>query len=150
MKNILILCVGNICRSPMAEGIFSSELPNLTVTSAGTGALIGHPADKIAVELMRLREIDISRHVARQVGQLMSRQADLILVMDSLQRRTMETQYPFVRGKVFRIAESINQEIPDPYRKSEKVFEQVLSLIEEGSASWIERIKKITQERQCI
>jgi protein-tyrosine phosphatase len=48
---------------------------------------------------------------------MLCRQADLILVMDLAQRRYLESTYPFVRGKVFRIADTLAQDVPDPYRQ---------------------------------
>ncbi|MET3497588.1 low molecular weight protein-tyrosine-phosphatase [Variovorax boronicumulans] len=148
MKSVLTVCIGNICRSPMAEGLLAAGLPDLRVVSAGTGALIGQPADPTAQKLMRQRGIDISGHVAQQVSQLLCRQADLILVMDLAQRRHLESAYPFVRGKVFRLAEHMSQDVPDPYRQSELVFAQVLAQIESGARAWTDRILKITQPEQ--
>ncbi|ADU35309.1 MULTISPECIES: low molecular weight protein-tyrosine-phosphatase [Variovorax] len=145
MKSVLTVCIGNICRSPMAEGLLAAGLPHLRVVSAGTGALIGQPADATAQKLMRARGIDISGHVAQQVSQLLCRQADLILVMDLAQRRHLESTYPFVRGKVFRIADTLAQDVPDPYRQGEAAFTDALALIEAGARSWIERVLKITK-----
>lgn len=148
MRAVLTVCVGNICRSPMAEGLLAAGLPHLRVFSAGTGALVGKPADATAQELMRRRGIDISGHVAQQVSQMLCRQADLILVMDREQRRYLESNYPFVRGKVFRIAEFAGQDVPDPYTQDEAAFEHALALIDAGTRTWIERILKITQPEQ--
>lgn len=116
--------------------------------SAGIGALVGKPADPIAQKLMAHRGIDISTHTAQQISQFLCRQADLILVMDQEQRRHLESQYPSTRGKVFRITEEEKKDIPDPYKKSEAAFEEALSLIEIGAASWISRILKITKPEQ--
>ncbi|RST54715.1 low molecular weight protein-tyrosine-phosphatase [Variovorax sp. DXTD-1] len=148
MKSILTVCIGNICRSPMAAGLLAAGLPHLRVVSAGTGALVGKPADAMAQRLMQQRGIDISAHVAQQVSQLLCRQADLILVMDMEQRRYLEATYPFVRGKVFRIAEAAKQDVPDPYRKDEAAFEHALALIDVGARTWIDRILKITKPEQ--
>ena len=148
MKSVLTVCIGNICRSPMAEGLLAAGLPHLRVVSAGTGALVGKPADATAQKLMQKRGIDISGHVAQQVSQLLCRQADLILVMDLAQRRHRESTYPFVRGKVFRIADTTAQDVPDPYRKDEADFEHALALIDAGARTWIDRILKITKPEQ--
>lgn len=148
MRSVLTVCIGNICRSPMAEGLLAAGLPQLRVFSAGTGALVGRPADATARRLMQLRGIDISGHVAQQVSQLLCRQADLILVMDRDQRRHLETAYPFVRGKVFRIAEFEGHDVPDPYGKDEAAFEHALALIDAGACAWIDRILKITKPEQ--
>jgi protein-tyrosine phosphatase len=148
MKSVLTVCIGNICRSPMAEGLLAAGLPHLRVVSAGTGALVGQPADAMAQKLMQKRGIDISGHVAQQVSQLLCRQADLILVMDLAQRKHLESTYPFVRGKVFRIGDTTAQDVPDPYRKGEADFERALALIDAGTRTWIDRILKITKPEQ--
>jgi protein-tyrosine phosphatase len=149
MRSVLTVCIGNICRSPMAEGLLAAGLPHLRVFSAGTGALVGKPADPMSQALMQRRGIDISGHVAQQVSQMLCRQADLILVMDREQRRHLEATYPFVRGKVFRIAEfSVAQDVPDPYGKDEAAFEHALALIDAGVRTWIDRILKITKPEQ--
>ncbi len=148
MKTVMTVCIGNICRSPMAEGLLAAGLPHLRVMSAGTGALVGKPADPMARRLMDARGIDISGHLAQQVSQMLCRQADLILVMDTEQRRFLEATYPFTRGKVFRIAEAAKQDVPDPYKEGEEAFEHALSLIEVGARTWIDRILKITKTEQ--
>ncbi|KIQ16322.1 protein tyrosine phosphatase [Variovorax paradoxus] len=148
MKTVLTVCIGNICRSPMAEGLLAAGLPHLRVVSAGTGALVGKPADPTAQALMRARGIDISGHVAQQVSQMLCRQADLILVMDLAQRRHLESAYPFVRGKVFRIADTTAQDVPDPYRQGDAAFERALALIDAGARTWIDRVLKITKPEQ--
>jgi protein-tyrosine phosphatase len=133
----------------MAEGLLSVGLSHMHVASAGIGALIGKPADPMAQALMKQRGIDISGHVAQQINQLLCRQADLILVMDTEQRRYLEINYPFVRGKVFRIAENDKKDVPDPYKKGVAEFESALALIDAGADFWKNRIKKITElERQ--
>lgn len=142
MKSVLVVCIGNICRSPMGEALLAAALPQISVSSAGTGALIGHPADDIAKALMNARGLDIEAHRARQITQLMCQQADLILTMDEGQRRHIESRYPLTRGKVFRFAETLKQDVPDPYRQGQDAFEYALQLIDAGTLAWAERIQK--------
>jgi protein-tyrosine phosphatase len=142
MKSILVVCIGNICRSPMAHILLANALPQLTVTSAGTGALIGHPADPIACELMAARGLDLSQHRARQITQSMCAPVDLILTMDEGQRRHIENNYPLTRGKVFRLAETAKLNIPDPYKMGQGAFEHALQLIDAGVETWAERIRR--------
>jgi protein-tyrosine phosphatase len=143
IKNILIVCTGNICRSPMAEGLMAAALPDCQVSSAGLGALIGYPADPIACELMAERGLPIAAHRARQINLDLCQRADLILVMDRPQRRELEQRYPFAQGKVFRMCEIDAKDVPDPYRASRQVFQQSLALIDVGAKQWVDRISRV-------
>ena len=67
-KTILVVCSGNICRSPIGEGLLRDRLRGkVTVSSAGCTALVGHPADPLAVEVAAEHNCDISAHRARQI-----------------------------------------------------------------------------------
>ena len=142
MKSVLIVCIGNICRSPMAEAMLAAALPGVAVSSAGTGALVGYPADETAQALMTESGLDIAAHRARLLNTAMCQQADLILTMDNEQRRFIEERYPFTRGKVFRIAEAAKADVPDPYRLGRASFENAYRLIGAGVAAWAEKIRK--------
>jgi protein-tyrosine phosphatase len=143
MKSILVVCEGNICRSPMAEGLFSAVLPGVNVRSAGLNALSGTPADKTAVRLMESRRIDITAHRALQITPELCLQADLVLVMSTDQRKRLEEKYPFACGRTFRLDEFGKRDIPDPYRRPEFAFEESLALIDHGVREWLRRIQKI-------
>ena len=140
MQNILVLCIGNICRSPMAEGLLKQALPGKTIRSAGLGALIGKPADPLSVQIMAEQGIDISAHRAQHVSARMVSEADLILVMDLEQKRHVETQYVGSRGKVFRICEFSKQDVADPYREGMERFQAAFRLIDEGVKEFVSQI----------
>ncbi len=143
-NNILIVCVGNICRSPMAEALLKSTLstrPNVyQVSSAGIGALVGHPADNKAKQLMIEKGIDISGHRADQLNEDMIRKADIILVMESAHKQAIEAKQPSAKGKVFRLGEWGDFDIPDPYQRDSIVFESVLRLIDLGVNQWLKKL----------
>ncbi len=141
-KSILVVCVGNICRSPMAEALLQRRLHerDISVSSAGLGALVGHQADEIARNLMMEKGIDISGHRARQIDAGMLRDAELILVMEGWQQREIEQNFPTTRGKVFRLGHWGNFDIADPYRKPRDAFEVALTAIERGIDEWMKRL----------
>lgn len=143
MKQILVLCIGNICRSPMAEGMLKRALPDRVVRSAGLGALIGKPADPLSVQLMAEQGIDITEHRAQQISAGLVAQAELILVMDAEQKQYVETQYMGARGKVFRLCEATKVDIPDPYHEGIESFREAYTLIDEGVRFWVEQIERM-------
>ncbi len=135
-SRILTVCIGNICRSPMAEALLKDRLAKrgvrATVESAGVGALVGHPADPQAVALMQERGLDITAHRGRQLTPDMIRAFELILVMEADQQRAVEGILPSARGRVHRIGRWGNFDVPDPYRKDREAFERALALIDRG------------------
>lgn len=133
----MLVCIGNICRSPMAEVMLKNQHPQLTVFSSGLGALVGKPADPFSVELMTEKGINLTNHCAQQINSVLVSSSDLILTMEQKHIDKLHSQYPESRGKVHLIGKWIdNQEVPDPYRKDKKAFTQSLELIEAGLEAW--------------
>jgi protein-tyrosine phosphatase len=136
LGKVLLVCVGNVCRSPMAAALLQERLSGLQdrslVESAGIGALVGQQADVFAVELMRNRGLDLSQHRGRQLTRELAARFDLILVMDERQQRAVENIFPPARGRVHRLGRFGNFDIPDPYGKPRAAFEHSLALIERG------------------
>jgi len=125
----------------MAEGLLRSCAPeDVVISSAGIGALVGEPADPIAVKLMQDRGIDISQHRARQLTLEIVREADLILVMEKRHMNAVHSISPSAHGKVHEIGKWIDAEVPDPYRKSPEYFEHILGLLERGVKAWCKKI----------
>ena len=112
----------------------------ITVESAGLGALVGHPASDFAVELMHERGIDITSHRARQLHPDMVSAADLILVMELGHKKVIDEVDQAARGKVHRLGEWQDTEISDPYQQSKAVYAEALKNIEAGVADWVERL----------
>jgi protein-tyrosine phosphatase len=144
IQNILIVCVGNICRSPMGEALFVERLKSksskIMVSSAGLGALIDRPADKLAQELMLQKGLDISSHRARQISPEILFDTDIIFTMTSGQQTQLECNLPSIRGRVHRIGNWGGYDVPDPYQRPKEAFEQALTLIEQGVEDWCGKI----------
>jgi protein-tyrosine phosphatase len=145
IRHILIVCVGNICRSPMAEAVLKHALAprGITVASAGLGALVDYPADAHAVTLMQQRDLDITAHRAQQLNEALLAEADLVLVMEKAHKRAIEQNEPTARGKIYRLGEWQEQDIPDPYRRPREVFEAALDQIETAVASWLPKLPPV-------
>ncbi len=139
--NILVVCTGNICRSPMAEGLLRARLKNRNVTSAGTYAVIGAPAEPLAAELMREHEVDIGGHIARQLTQPLLASSDLVLTLDQTHSDWINRQYPQMRGRVHKLLRwRDNRDVADPYRRPREAFAQAFEDIELGVEDWLKRL----------
>jgi protein-tyrosine phosphatase len=145
-NRILIICIGNICRSPMGEALLADNLEkrgiDAVVHSAGLGALVDHPADPMSQELMQERGIDLSQHRARQLTPAMVMDYDLILTMEEEHVKAIEAMVPGARGRAHSIGKWGEFDIPDPYKQSRKAFEHALQLIERGLNDWQQKIWK--------
>ncbi|RAI71773.1 low molecular weight phosphotyrosine protein phosphatase [Pseudomonas fluorescens] len=141
---VLFVCLGNICRSPTAEGVLRHKLreaglaDRVEVASAGTGDWhVGKAPDKRSQAAAKLRGYDLSAQRARQVTRADFATYDLILAMDNSNLRHLEALQP-AQGKAeldlfLRRYQSPIDEVPDPYYDGERGFEQVLDLIERAS-----------------
>lgn len=138
ITSVLVVCVGNICRSPTGERLFKRALPDLDVRSAGLGALVGHPADKTASEVAAAQGLSLEGHEAQQLTAEMCRNVDLILVMEKRHIEQVNRIDPAARGKTMLLGHWLNQkEIADPYRKSREAFEEIYGLLENATQKWV-------------
>ncbi|WP_180170377.1 low molecular weight protein-tyrosine-phosphatase [Acinetobacter sp. YH12027] len=139
-KNILVVCVGNICRSPMAEYLLKKDHPDLNIYSAGISGMIGHAADEKAQHCMQLIGIDMSGHIAQKLNAELIKKSDLILVMSSNQQKHIEQTWPFAKGKTFRLGHWQGKNVPDPYQHDQAFFDQTSQLIQSCVADWTKHI----------
>lgn len=147
MNNILTVCVGNICRSPVAEALLKNRLPGRKVWSAGLHALVGHGAEATARDIAAQHGLDLSAHRAQQVAGWMCVQADLVLVMETGHQHELERLYPLARGKIRRLGEYGPQgafDIADPYLQPRAAFEAAHAAIALGVDEWARRIKLVS------
>lgn len=137
----MMVCIGNICRSPIAEVYLKHHQPHLKVFSSGLSALVGKPADPKSVNLMTAKEIDLTNHCAQQINSILVSSSDLILTMEQKHVDAIQAKFPESRGKVHLICKwDDNQEIPDPYKKDEATFASASTLIESGLDAWQKKI----------
>lgn len=143
-KSILILCIGNICRSPVAEGILKKMSEqhqlNLSISSAGVYAMVDEPAQPHSIEVAREHGVDITSHRARQLTRSMVAEHDIILVTDETVRRTAMQQYPFATGKIKKLGHFRHHEILDPYRQPKQAFDEMYLHIEGCLQDWLQKI----------
>jgi len=140
-NKILVVCVGNICRSPTGERLLKHYQPALTVESAGLGALVGKGADAAAIGLAQDNRLSLAGHSARQLTGKMCREYDLILLMEKRHIAALCEIAPEMRGKVMLFGHwDGEREIPDPYRKSREAFEAVYTLLDRSARQWAQAL----------
>ena len=148
MTKILMVCLGNICRSPLAEGVlrYKADL-NLTIDSAGTSNYhIGEHPDKRTILNARQHEIDVSKICARQFNVSDFDEFDYIFVMDSsnyadvLSLARSEKDRRKVELILNRVYPNSNMSVPDPYFGGEQGFENVFILLDKACEVIIESL----------
>ncbi|CAM8556481.1 protein-tyrosine-phosphatase [Escherichia coli] len=142
-NSILVVCTGNICRSPIGERILKQLLPTMQVDSAGTAALIDHNADNSAIKIAKKHGISLEGHKGKQFTAKLARNYDLILAMEKIHINQIEKIAPEARGKTMLFGHWLeNRDIPDPFRKSDEAFASVFVLIQRSSQLWVEKLIK--------
>jgi len=149
---VLMVCLGNICRSPTAEGVFRARLAargvsDVVVDSAGTAAYhVGEPPDPRTVRAARARGIDLSSLRARHLTRDDAKNFDLVLAMDRSNLKNIERRFadvvdpaPLALFMSFA-ARPDTGEVPDPYSGGPGDFERVLDLCERASEGLIDAI----------
>lgn len=139
--SILVVCTGNICRSPIGERYLRNLLPDKKIDSAGTGALIEHAADNSAIKVAQIHGLSLEGHLSRQFTSSLGRQYDLILAMEKSHIEQIGNIAPEARGKTMLFGHWVEQrDIPDPYRKSDEAFLSVYKLIEQAGKLWAQKL----------
>jgi protein-tyrosine phosphatase len=153
MTKLLFVCMGNICRSPTAEGVFrkaaeaAGVLDRLHVDSAGTHDYhVGRPPDSRAQAAAEGRGYDLSELRARQVSRRDFEEFDYILAMDSENLRQLERLCPREhRAKVHLFLDFSDRyrgmEVPDPYYGGVRGFELVLDMVEDAARGLLAKVR---------
>lgn len=138
---ILMVCLGNICRSPLAEGILASKLPKdkFKVDSAGTGSWhIGHKPDERSIAIAKKNKLDISEQKGRQFTTSDFETFDYIYVMDNsnywdvVQLVDNKAQTEKVQLILNELFPNENVDVPDPYFGLPNGFESVYKMLDEA------------------
>ena len=119
MPSVLFICTANICRSPMAMGLFRSKVgddPEWRIESAGTWSFKGQPAASYTRAVLALRGIDISDHRSRSLDRDLLLQFNLILTMEDGHKEAISVEFPEIAHRVYLISEMVDEiyNIPDP------------------------------------
>jgi protein-tyrosine phosphatase len=149
MFNIVMVCTGNICRSPMAERLLIKMLPEdlrkkVSVKSAGTHALHGHQAAEPAVEVLGRMGVDLSDHRARQLSREIVDQTDLLLAMEHHHLQSIKSLRLWGRAKARLLGEFKSPdhppEIEDPYGQPIESYQACVDALKpclQGVVAWL-------------
>ena len=153
---VALVCLGNICRSPMADVVLTARVEEaglgdrVTVASSGTGDWhVGRPMDRRAAATLTEAGYDSSRHRARQFGPTWHEEYDLVLAMDAQNLAdvvsTRSTTGEERRVLLFRDFDPVEPggEVPDPYYGGHAGFEEVLTMVERTAATIVAHLDSL-------
>ncbi|HCE8951677.1 TPA: protein tyrosine phosphatase [Raoultella ornithinolytica] len=136
-RSVLVVCVGNICRSPTGEMLLKQKLNGFKIDSAGLKAMISCPADEMAKEVAAQHNLSLDSHIAKQLTIELCKEHDLILVMEKKHIDLVCKLAPELRGKTMLFGHWLDQkEIADPYKKSREAFESVYQILDKSAQHW--------------
>lgn len=139
-NNILVICEGNICRSPTAAAMLM-ERTSKNISSAGLNALVDHEMDATSREVAEENGLQCPAHSATKLTRNLCRHADIILVMEASQQKKVAKLSPADSGKVMLFGKWIgNKDIPDPFKRSREVYNQAYELMDQAANEWAKRL----------
>lgn len=151
---VLFVCMGNICRSPMAEGVFKHHVKQtgldgcIAADSAGTHDYhVGEPPDPRAQRAASRRGYELSTLRGRQVSRGDFGEFDYLLAMDETNLRALERLCPSQHAHKLKLLMEFStsqalREVPDPYYGGEQGFERVLDMVEQATAGLLDHLRR--------
>jgi protein-tyrosine-phosphatase len=148
IKKILVVCTGNACRSPMAEGFLKKHLKGengFEIISAGTAAICGFNPTPEAVEVMREEGIDISRYISTPFSLPLAEAVDIILVMSQRHKDFILHNTPALKDKVFLYRDFAgitdqNKDIVDPIGQPLSTYKTVRDQIKQATEAIVRKL----------
>lgn len=143
---ILFVCTGNTCRSPMAEGIFNALAKDLpyTASSGGISAFDGDGATAGAVMAVKKYNASLLGHRARRLSKEILDNADIVLCMTGTHKAFIESAYPEYRDKIYTLYEFIGEDgqVTDPFGGDNRVYDKCAEQIYNALVKVIDRLNK--------
>ena len=142
MRKILVICMGNVCRSPVGAHLLGQRLAGRAeVSSAGLQALSGYPADDVTSDVAADHGVARTGHVARRYSAQLGLTQDLILVMEPGFREAVAAEEPALLGRTLMFDQWTGATgIPDPYQRSRVFHQIVFNQIDVASQAWAARL----------
>jgi protein-tyrosine-phosphatase len=148
--NILFVCTGNTCRSPMAEALFKyllekNQVEGIHAGSAGTAAFPGQNASRQAERVMEEMGISLVGHRSRLIDEDLLDKADLILTMTDRHKTFVQAQHPSVWKKVHTLKEYVGmkqKDISDPFGHSDEVYRKAAREIQEALEKLLDKLSE--------
>ncbi|WP_071140369.1 MULTISPECIES: low molecular weight protein arginine phosphatase [Tissierellales] len=151
MKNILFVCTGNTCRSPMADGLFENMIENnkdnysnISHTSAGIYVFGGERPTDEAIKVMAEEGIDISQYRSKGLTEKMVEDADVVFVMTKNHKNYMRNSYPSASEKIFTLKEYAygkEDDIIDPFGEGMEVYRKVKEDIKDALEEILQKMR---------
>ena len=141
ISSVLVVCVGNVCRSPVGERLLAQACPKLRVESAGINALVGREASSDSAEVAAENGVSVEGHIARQFTAELAADFDLILVLEKGHMKVTAEQAPACTGKTMLFGQWLGQaNIADPYQRSRDFHIAVFQELKQASDSWAAKL----------
>ncbi|MCK0152851.1 low molecular weight phosphotyrosine protein phosphatase [Alcanivorax sp. S6407] len=137
----MVVCDGNICRSPTVAAMLNELKPGLTIASAGLVGLEGQDMEPTARAVAEQNGLACGEHIARKLTSEMCRDSDLILVMEGRQKDRLSQKFPEASGKTFLLSHwNGKHDIPDPYKRGRDAFERIYPMMQAAAKAWSEKL----------